>query len=266
MEALASGPCVAPSRSLCRDDRAFDPDVIGQLVALELDADDVRRSAPHYAWTGLEDLRSEVRTAIARQCRHRHVDADDIVQEALMRAARNRHSLTDPERLRAWVVRIGLNVLRDEMRRDMRLPRVDKGDELFDMLEGREEIPGDPPEDALEAEGEVFERCSVMRQLDCALEELPRDDRRVLDAYYQRGDPSRRASCVRESGPELFKVHVFRARSRLARMLRKRLALGLCGDALTRTAGPSTHDFRSARCAPVRRTDSGRGIAAGNPS
>jgi RNA polymerase sigma factor (sigma-70 family) len=218
--------------------------------------------ADRCTWSGLEDLRPQVRAAVAHRCRGRCVEVDDVVQEALLRAARYRHSLIDPERLRAWVVRIGLNVLRDQMRRELRLPRVEKPDEVFDLLEGREEIPGDPPDDdALEAEGLVFERQVVLRHLDLAIEELPRGDRRVLDAFYERVDATRRASCVRETGPELFKVQVFRARGRLARALRKRLALGAHADV---AAQPPMH-HRSASCAPVRSRSMQSGTAAGDP-
>jgi RNA polymerase sigma factor (sigma-70 family) len=217
-------------------------------------------------WTGLESLRPDVRAAVARRCRSRRVEIEDVVQEALLRAARYRHKLIDPERLRAWVIRIGLNVLRDQVRRDLRMPRIEKGDDIFDLLEGREEIPGDPPEDdALEAEGEMFERCAVMRHLDRAFEELPRGDRRVLTAYYERHDASRRASCVREAGAELFKVRVHRARGRLERSLRKRLCLGPRVKA-NAAEGSSPKHSRSARCAPVRRNELQSGDAAGNPT
>ncbi len=255
MEALATQPCAAPIRT-------FEPSLGdgGRAVAV-----DNAREPERCTWSGLESLRSDVRAAVARRCRSRRVEIEDVVQEALLRAARYRHKLIDPERLRAWVIRIGLNVLRDQMRRDLRLPRVEKGDDVFDLLEGREEIPGDPPEDdALEAEGEIFERCTVMRHLDRAFEELPRSDRRVLTAYYERGDVSRRASCVRETGAELFKVRVHRARGRLERALRKRLSLGpRVRTRASPAADSSLQNVRSAMCAPVRPSELQSGPAAG---
>jgi RNA polymerase sigma factor (sigma-70 family) len=232
------------------------------------DAEPARRADPGpCTWTGLEELRSEVRSAIVRRATRR-IEVDDIVQEALLRAARYRRSLVDPERLRAWVVRIALNVLRDQMRRDMRIPRMDIAEEVFELIEGREEIPGDVcDDDAVEAEGGIFEREVMLRYLDRAFEDLPRCDRRVLQAYYSRDEAPPRPGCMREGMPVLFKVHVFRARGRLARALRKRLALGAHRSSARR--GPydtnaqrmnapdpagAGRNHRGARCAPVRVT------------
>jgi RNA polymerase sigma factor (sigma-70 family) len=258
VEALAPRPSTAPIHT-------FEPSYLepGHGIALE-----AGRDADLYTWTGLESLRSDVRAAVARRCRSRRVEIEDVVQEALLRAARYRHKLNDPERLRAWVIRIGLNVLRDQMRRDLRIPRVEKGDDVFDLLEGREEIPGDPPEDdALVAEGAIFERCTVMRHLDRAFEELPRGDRRVLTAYYERDEGSRRASCVREAGAELFKMRVHRARGRLERALRKRLCLNpRVRSRASRVDDSAQQIVRSATCAPARRTELQSGQAAGIPT
>lgn len=212
-------------------------------------------------WTGLEDLRSEVRAAIARHA-SRRIELDDVVQEALLRAARYRNGLSDPSRLRGWVIRIAMNVLRDQMRRDLRLPRVEKPDEVFELIEGREGIPGDACEDdTLESEGTLFEREVVLAHLDRVFEELPRGDRRVLDAFY--GNGARRANFVREGAPDLFKVQVFRARARLARALRKRLALGLRADAASRTR-PQRMPERAVRPGSVPAWLSRAQCAAGN--
>lgn len=176
------------------------------------------------SWNGLEELRADVRAALARHA-CRGAELDDVVQEALLRAARYRGSLTDVERLRAWVIRIALNVMRDHLRRDLRLPRIEESEDVFARTEGREAIPGEDSEDeSLEAEGVVFDRAYVLRHLDEALSELPRMDQRVLGAWYAPpGDL--RALHVRESMSDLAKVRAFRARNRLTRLLRRRLAL-----------------------------------------
>jgi RNA polymerase sigma factor (sigma-70 family) len=246
VEAVAPTCLLAPIR----------PEEDDERVLRARDAGAPRRAEPApCTWTGLEELRSEVRSALVRRATRR-IEVDDIVQEALLRAARYRDSLVDPARLRAWVVRIALNVLRDQMRRDMRLPRVDVAEEVFELIEGREEIPGDPcVDDVVEAEGGIFDRDVMLRYLDRAFEDLPRCDRRVLHAYYSRDTA---AGCVRESVPDLFKVHVFRARGRLARALRKRLALGAhAASAHVRNwprAAAAFRNHRGARRAPVRLT------------
>ena len=116
-------------------------------------------------WTGLEEMRPELRRALSRYVTCR-ADIDDVVQEALLRAARFRYRLTDSSRLKQWVTRIAVNVMRDALRRDIRMPRVESADELFAQMEGREEIPGDVFDDELlEAEGVVFERAVLIGHL-----------------------------------------------------------------------------------------------------
>jgi RNA polymerase sigma-70 factor (ECF subfamily) len=177
------------------------------------------------SWAGLEDLRPVLRGYLARRCRDQS-EIDDVIQEALMRAARYRGSLSDPQRLRAWVVRIAANCLRDHLRREGRLPRGEAGEDVFDRMEGREVAPGELPEDRrLALNGVVVERELALRHLTLAMRRLREADQRVLDAYY-----AHRQSCacaemaqVCEVAPELVKCRLFRARRRLRRNLRVRL-------------------------------------------
>jgi len=213
-------------------------------------------SIPSVSWAGLEELRADVHTALSRHV-SRGIELEDVVQESLMRAARYRASLGDSSRLRGWVIRIALNVLRDHVRRDLRLPRIEQPDEVFEATEGREAIPGDDPdEEPVEAEGIVFEREFLLRHLDRALAELPRTDRRVLSAWYADDDDRRRASHVRETAPELAKVRAFRARSRLTRLLRLRLSLD-APDVALELAGDEAR--RRARCTPGQEKKKERG-------
>lgn len=211
------------------------------------------RASNSCTWDGLFELVPELRRSLARfdLCRF---EIDDIVQETLLRAARYRHRLEDDERLRPWVLRIGVNVMRDRMRREARLPCIEGPDDALDLLEGREKIPGEGPEDdLLETNGEVYERALLMRHLESALEELPRPDRRVLARWYSCPDDEKPASRVCEHSPDLAKVHVFRARGRLVRLLRKRLALATTRsrDELPRLPPPSK-ERRGARRATER--------------
>ena len=205
------------------------------------------------SWEGLEELREEVKQSLLRFT-YRAEELDDAVQETLLRAARFRHRLSDDARLRPWVMRIAQNVMRDRRRREKRLPRVEGTDELFACLEGRETIPGeDDPDELLEAGGEVWERAVVLRHFERALRDLPRSDQRVLDLWYSCPDDEPRASRVCEHSPALAKVRVFRARSRLVRLLRRRLALSSYAageDRLPRLESP-TKERRGARCAAV---------------
>ena len=95
------------------------------------------------SWEGLADLRPALRRFVSRRCRD-DGEAEDIVPEALIRASRYRESLHDPDRLRPWLMRIALNVFRDHVRRERRLPRVEVEPGLFDRIEGRKDVPGEP--------------------------------------------------------------------------------------------------------------------------
>lgn len=174
-------------------------------------------------WAGLAELRPVVRRFLARRCRDES-EAEDVAQEALLRASRYRSSLADPERLRPWVLRIALNILRDHVRRERRLPRIDVDQDLFERIEGRESIPGEPREDLqVHLEGAVVEKPRVLLHLGHAKRDLLVRDRTVLDSYYEGGRSCAETAQVCEIPPDLVKVRLFRARARLQRALRSRL-------------------------------------------
>ena len=185
------------------------------------------------SWAGLEDLRPVLHLYLARRCRD-DSEVDDIVQETLLRAARYRGSLSQPARLRAWVLRIAANCLRDHLRREGRLPRGDSGDDVFDRIEGREDVPGETPDDRqLLLEGEVVEKELALRQVLRAMRRMREDDQLVLDSYYVGERTCSETAEVCELEPDLVKCRLFRARKRLRRTLRRRIGRSweLFGDA-----------------------------------
>lgn len=175
-------------------------------------------------WSGLEELRPLVTSFARRRC-HDQAEAEDVVQEALLRAACYRPSLEEPERLRAWVLRIAANVHRDWRRREVRYIHAENQEEWMHTLEGRE---GDGAQCVNERYrlGEFsVDEDEVLGQLPAALRELRSEDREALEFFY-RGresclDLAQRLSISRS----LAKVRVFRARKRLGKLLRKRLSL-----------------------------------------
>ncbi|MCY2960325.1 MAG: sigma-70 family RNA polymerase sigma factor [Planctomycetota bacterium] len=179
------------------------------------------------SWNGLCDLRPLVVGYLGRFLRD-DAEIEDTAQETLLRAARFRLHLVDPARLRPWILRIALNVLRDRRRRESRLPRADTDEALLDGLEGREEIPGDSPPDAwIDLSGVVVERTAAYDHLDAAISCLDADDRSALSACYF-GPPRSGAGADRvcETGRVRVPKHrVFRARRRLTRVLLQRFAL-----------------------------------------
>jgi RNA polymerase sigma-70 factor (ECF subfamily) len=178
-------------------------------------------------WTGLAELRPVVSRFLARRCRD-DSEAEDIVQEALLRAFRYRGGLSNPARLRPWLLRIALNLLRDHVRRERRLPCIDVDPDLFERIEGREGVPGESREDLhVQLDGAVVEKPRALVHLCDAKEELRTRDRTVLDSHYEAGRSCRETAFVCEIPPCLVKVRLFRARKRLQRVLRSRLSMDL---------------------------------------
>lgn len=179
------------------------------------------------SWNGLSELRPLLVGYLGRFLRD-DAEIEDTAQEALLRAARFRLHLVDPSRLRPWILRIALNVLRDRRRRECRLPRADADESLLEGLEGREEIPGDSPSDAwIELSGVVVERAAAYHHLDAAIACLGAADRGVLSDWYfepSRGPAAADRVCDEPRRPPE-KHRVFRARRRLTRALLQRFAL-----------------------------------------
>jgi RNA polymerase sigma-70 factor (ECF subfamily) len=193
----------------------------GQSQAAE--EDHVERQSASETWAGLAEMRPVVGRFLARHCRDES-EVEDLVQEALLRASRYRRSLIDPARLRPWLLRIALNVLRDHVRRERRLPRTEVDQDLFELIEGREGVPGESREDLkVQLDGAVIEKPRALVHLCDAREELRSRDRIVLDSHYEAGRSCRETAFVCEIPHALVKVRLFRARKRLQRVLRSRL-------------------------------------------
>ena len=175
-------------------------------------------------WGGLEPLRDTLRRFLAQRCRD-DSECEDIIQETFLRAARYRGSLTDPRRLRSWVLRIATNVLRDRAARGGRGGGEVLDEELCDATEGRESFPGDARDETwFSVDGEELDREAALGHLAEGLAELKPADRRILEAYYQGGESCAAAASRCGVSPHLVKVHLFRARRRLEFAMRQRVA------------------------------------------
>jgi len=199
------------------------------------------------SWSGLVELRPALRRFVSRRCRDEG-EAEDIVQEALIRAWRYRGSLIDAARLRPWLMRIA-----EHVRREKRLPRVEVEPELFDRLEGHEDIPGEPRIEAqVELGGALVARPRVLDQLLDARGTLRDPDRHVLDSYYDAGRSCSETARVCEIPAHLVKVRLYRARHRLRRVVSSRLRVEV--DPLLENGSIQETPWR---------TDSGAACAAG---
>jgi DNA-directed RNA polymerase specialized sigma24 family protein len=138
-------------------------------------------------WSGLSEVEPVVRGWLGRRCRDQS-DVDDVVQDTLLRAARYRGGLTQPERLASWAVSIAANTLRDRRRAragwfvaehteleleefavDAR-PTAERGDDTLLWIGGR-----------------CVQTCDALEHLHAALRTLrPGDARLLLDHYGER--------------------------------------------------------------------------------
>ncbi len=180
---------------------------------------------PEAAWNGLDELRPALYAYLTRRCRD-WSEVEDVAQETLLRAARYRRSLASDELLRPWALRIAGNVLADHVRREQRVQR-----ETGELALASLGVDERDPAAAGEAEAELSvgnwrsTRGAALGHMCRALAGLRAADQRVLWSYY-----GGRRSCrdtARECGiePALVKVRLFRARRRLLRHLRRRIAL-----------------------------------------
>ena len=194
-------------------------------------------------WNGLAEMRPAVRDFLFRHCRDES-EADDIVQDTLIRASRYRASLLEATRLRPWLLRIAMNVLRDHVRRERRMPRIEADPEIFDRMEGREDVPGEVREEVqVELDGALLEKPRVLVQLFDAKRRLRHPDRLVLDSHYEAGRSCGETAVLCAIPRDLVKVRLFRARKRLHRELRTDLRR----EAEKRAGSSDGHD-RDATC------------------
>lgn len=198
------------------------------------------------SWEGLDQHLRVLRSFLARHCRDLN-EADDVAQETLLRAARFRARVEDPAKLRSWLLRIASSVLKDHVRRERRLPRIEGSDELFERTEGREVEPGDwEPAALISIGGQLVLREQLTAELRLALDEVAGPDRSALARCYGADVVRECAEQVPEvaaATPARRKQQLFRARRRLYRRLAARVAcVVLCGDEpdLARRASANT--------------------------
>ena len=128
------------------------------------------------AWRGLiEAYAGRVYALIYRRCRDGEL-AEEITQATFVKVVGKLGEYKELGRFEAWLFRIAINALRDEMRRRKRQAvSVDFGRTPPEML-GRSS-PGSAPGEDLERQ----ERYATLRR---AVAELPEADREILELRY----------------------------------------------------------------------------------
>jgi len=184
------------------------------------------------SWAGLEELRPVLFRHAKKRCRN-EAEAEDIIQETFIRAARYRPALNDPARLKAWVLRIASNVHRDLVRREVRYTRAENQDEWLHSIES--ENLGEGTSGVVAEHGTLgsigslgsleVEMHEALHHLPQAFDELPASDREVLKVFYGGSQNCLDLAVHFEITRSLAKVRVFRARKRLIKALRRSIGL-----------------------------------------
>lgn len=210
------------------------------------------------SWDGLDQEVRTLRAFLGRRCNDAN-EADDVVQETLLRAARFRARLVDERNLRPWLLRIAASVLRDHLRRERRRQRVRDSETLLELLAGREGEPGGCECGPLFAiEGQYVQRESLLDELDCALAETGFEERRALAGHYGAGMCREMADpALAPHSPARRKELLYRARQKLHRRLTTRVRCVLPeGDAEPRAARRAADNDRG-RVAPANNPETG---------
>jgi RNA polymerase sigma factor (sigma-70 family) len=136
--------------------------------------------------------------------------ADDLCQEAFLRALRRYGGLRDPERIRAWLYRIAVNTLRDHLRSEHRR----RGKVVFtDQIEELE-----TPTEAEDALG----RDESAERLLAAIRALPARLREPLLLRHSQNLSYREIAKILGISENAVQVRIFRARQ-LLRAQKERL-------------------------------------------
>lgn len=143
-------------------------------------------------------------------------DAEDLIQELLLKLYPRRQKLTEVERLRPWLTRILYRLFIDNHRRYLRSPlhlAVDYAPEMqnsdpIDNLAGK---GGDPEQDT--------EQTVLIRHLLNAIDRLSEDHRLVLSLHDVEGYTLEEMEAILDCPIGTLKSRLHRARARLRELL-----------------------------------------------
>ena len=152
-----------------------------------------------------------------RMCGHR-ADAEEVLQETLMKAYQSLKNLRDPGALRTWVYRVAANACLKMRRRGKSSPKREIS--LEDVLP-RAGGDGEPPQiaDWSDIPLDRLLQGELKTKLDEAILSLPKDYRIVLVLRDQEGLDTREAAEILGISETLAKVRLHRARLALRKVI-----------------------------------------------
>ncbi len=155
--------------------------------------------------TLLEEYVPHVYRFALRLTRNSH-QAEEITQDTFVRAYRRRHRLREPNAARVWLLRIAVNLWRDQLRRDRRRP--EQADASIDQHQSGAILP----------DREAIDKEDVQRALE-AMDSLPSRQREVL--YLRACEQLSLAEIaeILEISPDAVKASLSLARKKMRRQL-----------------------------------------------
>lgn len=160
---------------------------------------DVRYREQRAAFQRLVREHLVVLHGLARRLGPEPADAEDLVQETLLRAWRSLRRFRSESDPRTWLYRILVNASRDRWRRQAKALRR-----------------ASPPRSARDPEGRAIERDAVARVL-AAVDTLPRRQRECLLLRVRAGLTHREIAALLSIQEGVVKLHLVHARKKLRR-------------------------------------------------
>lgn len=125
--------------------------------------------------------------------------ADDIAQEAYIKAFLSCDNLCSIEKFKAWIFRIGYNVFINHKQSEKKFENYDEASSL--------------------ASGDSADSNLKYQELYAALESLPNKERTSLLLYYMEGYSIKEIADIENASHEAVKQHLSRGRKRLRHIL-----------------------------------------------
>ena len=149
--------------------------------------------------------------ALAYRMMHNHEDADDLSQEAFIRAYENLNKFRSGTNFRAWLFRILKNLCIDRLRHAARFPNESLGNAKNRLVSHN---PG--PEEKVEA-------AELRQRIYDAIDSLPEAQRTVVILHEMQGLRHREIAQITKTPERTVRWRLHQARKKLQEMLKEYL-------------------------------------------